>query len=121
MKYVSLDINRTVFTEKIPATLSHSDPLFGSQFNSFANALASASTRCFTSLAVYPRPVMPQTNGFLAVSSGARPYWSLRMKSLMGIESGIESAEKCGIHGGGVKTIDRDGQQERIESSKVRR
>ena len=95
---------RTVLTLNTPTTLSHSVPSFGLQLSSFANALASLSTRSLTSTAEYPNPVSPHVKGCLAWWRGWRPYCSFSMNSLIGMESG-GSKGSSGTHCGGWKTI----------------
>lgn len=77
-----------MFSANMPMTLSHSVPLFGAHPNSLESDRARSSTLSAYSFAVYVLPEMPQVNGFREEVLASRPYWSLRMKSLTGIESG---------------------------------
>lgn len=93
----------TVFRAYIVITLLHGDPVLGSHLRRCESALANHSTRCVTSDAKYWRPDKPHTKGDLDLHCLRRPYFSFRMNSLMGMESGMESREKSEAHEGASK------------------
>lgn len=79
----------TVLTLKTANVLSHSEPWFAFQPNSFARPRAIQSTRSTTCRDEQVWPVRPQVYGSRACSCATRPYFSLSMNSLMGILSGM--------------------------------
>jgi hypothetical protein len=93
---------RTVFKAKTPMTFSIASPVFGNQPNSVDRPFASHSTLFFVSCAEYDFPESPQVNGGFDLARGCRPYSSLSMNSLIGIESG-GSKGIGGHHDGDLK------------------
>jgi hypothetical protein len=81
----------TVLRANTASVLSHSDPSFGAQPNSFERLRASESTRLATSCDEYDFPVMPHVYGSRELACRTRPYFSLSINSLIGILSGIGS------------------------------
>lgn len=89
----------------MPIIFSHSVFRFGCHPNSCARLLARYSTRWCSSEAVNPFPEVPQTKGCLEPASGARPCFSFRTKSQIGIEFGIESIGMLGAQLGALNTM----------------